>query len=153
VNRLQRNIDRFRKNPTSVWKATAAITSVSVVAVVLGAVLVRVFDKAEYPTFGKALWFTLQTVTTVGYGDVTPTRAIGRVVAAVVMLVGIGVISVVTASITSMFVQAARAEGDRSRHAEDLESIARIESALHELNTRLDRFDSTVDSNQQDPEE
>ena len=48
----------------------------------------RIFDRHEYPTCGRAVWFTLQTVTTVGYGDVTPTATIGRAVGAVVILVG-----------------------------------------------------------------
>ncbi len=64
--------------------------SVTIAVVVVGAILMWAFDRdKQYASYGEALWFTLQTVTTVGYGDTTPTSAIGRVVAAVVMLTGI----------------------------------------------------------------
>ncbi|MDG1267976.1 MAG: potassium channel family protein, partial [Ilumatobacter sp.] len=68
----------------------------TVMVVVIGAVVVRVFDQEEYPTFAEAVWFTLQTVTTVGYGDNTPDNFMGRAVAAVVMITAIGLITVVT---------------------------------------------------------
>ena len=84
MGRIRRSIQRFRADPASIKNATIAIIMVTAVVVFLGAGVVRLFDRREYPTFGKALWFTLQTVTTVGYGDATPERAIGRVVAAVV---------------------------------------------------------------------
>ena len=58
------------------------------------------------------LWWAVQTVTTVGYGDHTPVTVSGRLVAAFVMLVGIGFLTVVTAAITSTFVS--RAEGEQA---------------------------------------
>ena len=50
------------------------ITSLTVAVVLLGALMMWLFDHGQYPTYGSALWFTLQTVTTVGYGDATPTQ-------------------------------------------------------------------------------
>jgi voltage-gated potassium channel len=139
---VQRRFDRFLENPSSVRNAVGAITSFTVLAVVLGAVAVRVFDSEEYPTYGDALWFTLQTVTTVGYGDVTPAEPMGRAVAAVVMLASIGLITVLTAAVTSTFVAAAqRGQGARRRAGDDrgdlvasldalADRLARIEQAL-----------------------
>lgn len=63
---IRRSTQRFRDNPASIRNATIAIVTLTVVVVAIGAAVVRVFDRKEYPTFGKALWFTLQTVTTVG---------------------------------------------------------------------------------------
>jgi len=54
------------------------------------------------------MWWAIQTVTTVGYGDLVPTSPGGRLVAAVVMLVGIGFLTVITAAITSTFIETAR---------------------------------------------
>ena len=54
--------------------------------------------------FGTALWWALATVTTVGYGDVVPATAAGRVVGVAVMLVGIGLFGVLTANIAAYFV-------------------------------------------------
>lgn len=55
-------------------------------------------------TFGDAIWWSGATITTVGYGDVYPVTWVGRYVAFALMLVGISVIGVVTASIAAWFV-------------------------------------------------
>ncbi|EIM07205.1 potassium channel subunit [Planococcus antarcticus DSM 14505] len=54
-------------------------------------------------TFGDALWWAVVTTTTVGYGDISPETPIGRVLAVVLMLVGIGIIGTLTSAITSFF--------------------------------------------------
>ncbi len=79
-------------------------------------------------------------MTTVGYGDHVPTTALGQIVAAVVMLLGIGFVTVITASITGAFVARSRAEqqleGPAAPSAEQLrqidERLERIEAALSE---------------------
>ena len=85
----------------------------------------------------RRLWFALQTVTTVGYGDVTPRQADGRFIAAVVMLAGIGFLAVITASVTASLVEssrrrfAAQSETDVTRRLEEVsERLARIEAAV-----------------------
>ena len=71
----------------------------AVVAVSLGcALLARLIAESDFPTFGRALWWAIQTVTTVGYGDVVPTSTEGRIVAAVLMVVGFATLTLVTAS-------------------------------------------------------
>ncbi len=62
---------------------------------------------ASITTFGDALWWAITTVTTVGYGDLYPVTATGRIVAAALMVVGISVLGVVTASVAAWFVQIA----------------------------------------------
>lgn len=54
-------------------------------------------------TFADALWWAVVTTTTVGYGDISPETPIGRILAVVLMLVGIGIIGTLTSSITSFF--------------------------------------------------
>ena len=118
--------------------------SVTVAAVLLGSLVMWLFDKRDFADYGTALWFTIQTVTTVGYGDVTPESGVGRVVAAVVMIVAIGFLSIVTALITSTFIDAAQrrrnaaerdARQDRSEHEdarfdEIIERLTAIEAAI-----------------------
>ena len=53
--------------------------------------------------FTDALWWAFVTVTTVGYGDLSPSTGTGRLIAAVLMMVGIGLIGSMTSSITSYF--------------------------------------------------
>ncbi len=50
------------------------------------------------------MWWAVQTVTTVGYGDVVPTRR-GRLIATLIMLTGIAFISLITASVTATLVE------------------------------------------------
>lgn len=59
---------------------------------------------ASITTFGDALWWAVTTVATVGYGDIYPVTWEGRLIALVLMVVGIGVMGTVTASIASWFV-------------------------------------------------
>jgi voltage-gated potassium channel len=144
---------KFRANPSSIRLAAAAIVSVTTALVLVGAAVMRVFNSEEYPTFGEALWFTLQTVTTVGYGDVTPASAVGRVLATVVMLGSIGLITVITAIITSMFIEAARAQRRDSERGDADEALARIEVSLAETQARLDRIESAIASLPTGPDE
>ncbi len=60
---------------------------------------------ATIHSYPDALWWAIVTVTTVGYGDAYPVTAAGRAVAVVLMLVGIGLIGILTATIASYFVQ------------------------------------------------
>jgi voltage-gated potassium channel len=148
MTRLTRAFVRFQNHPSSVRYAAAAIISTMTILVLAGAVLMRVFDPDNFPTIGEAVWFTLQTVTTVGYGDTTPTTAVGRLVASVVMLVSIGLLTVITASITSMFIGSVDRERSSVDRAADLagreathETLARIEATLASAHERLTRLE------------
>ena len=141
---INHEIQRFRADPGSIRNATIVIITVTVAAVFVGSLVMWLFDKRDFPDYGVALWFVLQTVTTVGYGDVTPTSGVGRAVAAVVMIVAIAFLTIVTAIITSTFIDAAQrrrnavetdARQDRSDHVdarfdEILERLTAIEAAI-----------------------
>ena len=123
----------------SARRAGGIIAGFTVLVTVAGGILERVIDHHEFATIGRGLWFALQTVTTVGYGDVTPKRADGRFVAAVLMLAGIGFLAVITASVTASLVESSRrlfvaqSEADVTRHLEEVNArLARIEAALDE---------------------
>src|SRR4030088_3427423 len=60
---------------------------------------------AHITSFGDALWWSITTVTTVGYGDLTPFTGGGRVVAVVLLIGGISLVGVVTATVASWMVQ------------------------------------------------
>ncbi len=120
-------------------RAAGIIAAFTVVVTVAGGVLERLLDHREYPTIGRGLWFALQTVTTVGYGDVTPRDSVGRFIAAVVMLSGIGFLAVITASVTASLVESSRrrftaqSEADDTRQLNEIsERLTRIEAALEQ---------------------
>jgi voltage-gated potassium channel Kch len=135
-----RTFVNFRDDPSSIRRATAAIVSTIVVLVVAGALVVWLFDREDYPTYASALWFTLQTVTTVGYGDNPPTTGLGQVVASIVMLVSIGLFTVITAAVTSLFIQAVGQEQQESDQQKTTETLSRIEASLEAAHARLDKL-------------
>jgi voltage-gated potassium channel len=86
----------------------------SIVSIVAVATFVSAFFmwRVEYnapgatiTTFRDALWWAVVTTTTVGYGDFTPVTPAGRVIASIVMVVGVGLIGTVSASVASWFVR------------------------------------------------
>ncbi len=140
-----RYVAKFLANPSSVRYATAAIAGFTVTVVVAGSLVMRIFDAEDYPTYREALWFTLQTVTTVGYGDTTPTTRTGQVVAAVVMLTAIALITVATAVITSVFVEAGRASAQRSdAEVSERRALAGMVASLDEVLERLERLETEL---------
>jgi voltage-gated potassium channel Kch len=141
-NVLERRAARFLQEPPTVRGATAVIVTVTAVVVFGAAVLMTLIDKEEYPTFGIGLWWAVQTVTTVGYGDVAPTDVFGRLVGAFVMLEGTAFIAIVTAVITSSFITRAQSEQDAARKKDELSDRELLEKRFDELERKIDRLAS-----------
>jgi voltage-gated potassium channel len=143
-NPLQRAADRFAADPTSVKNAVYVMIVATVGIVVVGGVIVWVFDRQDFPDLGGALWYTLQTVTTVGYGDEVPTTEVGRLVGASVMIVGVALIAILTASITSVFVEAAQRRQRAGREAQERDSVEALHERLDEVLARLTAIEATL---------
>ena len=131
-------MSRFLREPPSVRTAARVIVTATAVVVVGGGVLMRVLDHAEYSNIWVGMWWALQTVTTVGYGDVTPQHTSGRVVAVLVMLEGIAFLTIVIAAITSTFVARAAKEREVAEAADEDAANARIEARLEGIEQRLE---------------
>lgn len=147
ANLIERRMTKFMREPPSVRLAAQVIVTATVLVVVVGGVMMRVFDHTEYHSIWLGMWWVLQTVTTVGYGDLTPEKSIGKILTSLVMLYGIAFLSITTAAITSVFV--ARAEQERmtgldaaADAAQDSvdERFDRIDAQLSQLNDRLDEL-------------
>ncbi len=137
-SRIERRLDRLIARAANPRKAAVVIATVTTSITVAAGLLMTVLDHDGFPTLGSGLWWAVQTVTTVGYGDHVPTTRLGQIVASVVMLLGIGFVTVITASITGAFVARSRREqslSDDVPAAEQLQGIIerleRIESALN----------------------
>lgn len=136
--RLERQLDRVLARATTPRGAGVVIATVSTSITIVAGVLMTVADHNNFPSVGSGLWWAVQTVTTVGYGDHVPTTLGGRLIAALVMLLGIGFLTVITAAITSTFVSRSRPEqtlsGADSATAEQFRQISerleRIEAAV-----------------------
>ena len=135
---------RFLREPPSVRLAVGVIVTATAVVVAGGGVAMRVFDHDEYSNIWVGMWWALQTVTTVGYGDVTPKHTSGRIVGAFMMLYGIAFLTIIIAAITSTFV--ARAERERELAQGDTADASeqRIEARIDALGERLERIEALL---------
>lgn len=75
----------------------------------------RGVEGSNIKNFGDGLWWAVTTVTTVGYGDRFPTTSMGRVLAVGLMLVGISLMGVITASVAAWFVKMSQDENGQVR--------------------------------------
>ncbi len=110
----------------------------------LGAWLVLLFEDhatgSNIHSYSSALWWAMVTVTTVGYGDRFPISGGGRAVAVILMLVGIGLIGVLTATVASVFVKEhtdANREEFKRGHATLGQELAVISERLADVERRL----------------
>jgi voltage-gated potassium channel len=117
-----------------------------VVVSLLSGFVVTLIDREDFPTFGTGVWWSIVTIATVGYGDVVPHTAWGRVVGSVVIAFGVTFISFLTAVVTSYFISALQArttlEERKLRMAEEEETRAllrRLEKRLEKIESKLDR--------------
>lgn len=110
-----------------------AYSAVASVVIAGGAIVTYGFEREAHgstiTSAGDAVWWAIVTATTVGYGDAAPVTAEGRAVAVVLMLVGIGLLGVVTANIAAYFVD--QDEADEFRRLE--ERLDRIEAKLDSM--------------------
>ena len=136
-NRVERRLDSLIARAATPRTAAIVIATVTTTITVAAGLLMSVIDHKGFPSIGSGLWWAVQTVTTVGYGDHVPETVPGQVMAAVVMLLGIGFVTVITASITGAFVARTRKEPapDTPQSAEQLQDIiARLERIEGHLN-------------------
>jgi voltage-gated potassium channel len=143
-NPIERRMTSFLRKPPSVQTAAGVIVTATAVVVVVGGVAIRVLDHTEYSSIWVGMWWAIQTVTTVGYGDVTPAHWSGRIVATFVMLEGIAFLTVLIAAVTSTFVARAEAEREAAEAVEDQKEEDRLEARLDSLDERLDRVEGLL---------
>jgi voltage-gated potassium channel len=139
-NLIERRMTKFLRQPPSIRLAASVIVVATTVVVVGSGVLIRVLDHREYSSIWLGMWWALQTVTTVGYGDVTPKDVAGRIVGGLVMLEGIAFLAIITAVITSSFVARAEREHALAERAEE----GSLDARMDDIAQRLGRLESLI---------
>ena len=89
------------------------------VILLLGGAGFRLLDPAVH-TFADGLWLAFTTAATVGYGDVVPSTHASRMFAVLVVLMGLAVLSLVTASLAAIFVEKDVEEGEERQIEHEL---------------------------------
>ena len=136
ATRLERRLNRAVTRATTPRGATIVIATLATVITVGAGLLMTAVDGENFPSIGSGLWWGVQTVTTVGYGDNVPTNLVGQLVAVLVMLLGIAFLTVITASITSTFVS-------RTQH-EPPDTETAMAEQFRQLDSRLERIEAAL---------
>ncbi len=136
--RLQRKVLRPRV-------AASLIVSLWGVGVVVFGVLERLVNPETFDNVWLAMWWALQTVTTVGYGDVVPGDTAGKLIAAFLMLGGLSLYAVLTGAITSAFVAEAQAQRQASKEDPVAGRLEEITAQLEAIRAELARLDTRTD--------
>mgnify|MGYP001276434423 FL=1 len=91
-------------------------------------------SEPEVKNLGDGIWWALVTITTVGYGDITPLTTVGRVVASSLMFLGLGLIATITAIVSAKFIQ-----NFVDHHTNDdvLEKLDEMQLELDEIKKKL----------------
>src|SRR6059058_3977458 len=103
--RFQKRVERKGLRPRY---AASVIVAFWAVGVIVFGVVERLVDPKTFDNVWLGMWWAIQTVTTVGYGDVVPASTGGKVIASFMMLGGLSLFAVVTGAITSAFVAQAQ---------------------------------------------
>jgi voltage-gated potassium channel len=133
-NRYLRFLLRRELTPA---RAGWAIASATAAVTVACGIVIRIVDPADFSSVGQGMWWAVQTVTTVGYGDIVPSHVSGRVIGTILMLAGIGFLTVVTAVVTAAFLETVRRRmGDPAQ----TELLAKLD----DLSARLQALESSM---------
>jgi voltage-gated potassium channel len=142
-------------------RATRAIANRTIFRYLAGALLVLSFcagalawlvDREDFPTLGDGLWWALVTLATVGYGDVVPHSAWGRVIGSAVIVMGVTFLSILTATVTSYMVSADQDVRTAEEHSlggageEETETQALLGEILGRLASIEQKLESREDS-------
>jgi len=130
------------RRPLTARRAAAVISIVTVILTVAGGVAIWLVDRDNFSSLGEGMWWSVQTLTTVGYGDVVPTDTVGRVIATLIMLNGIAFLTVITASVTATLVEQIRRQRQAPPGPDAPDSD--LAASLQEISSRLDVIEASL---------
>jgi len=120
------------------------ILAIAVISVGTGAVA-RLIDRRDFHSLGDGIWWSIVTLGTVGYGDIVPHTAWGRVLGSIVIVCGVTFIAFLTATVTSLFVAVDQQEAlAKIRGASDA-SDEDTRTALRGIDERLAAIEAKLD--------
>jgi voltage-gated potassium channel len=135
-------IEVLQKAIGNAFRGRIVVYTVSGVLLLIYTSSLAVFDKERFlpgatiNSFGKALWWSITTVTTVGYGDVYPVTNTGRIIAVLLMIGGISLVGVVTAALASWIIERVSEEEIVSQTA-TAAHIEELRGEIRELSEEL----------------
>jgi voltage-gated potassium channel Kch len=135
--RIQRRVQRKGMTPRL---AAFVIAVFWAVGVVVFGVVERLVDPHTFDNVWLGMWWGVQTVTTVGYGDVVPANTVGKVIATLLMFGGLSLFAVITGAITSTFIAQAQSQIRADEEDPMAKRLDELGSQLETLNAELVRL-------------
>jgi voltage-gated potassium channel len=127
--RVEVRVERWYERLT-LFRAVSTIIALALILVLIAGALVRLLEPDTFTSIGLSYWWAVETVTTVGYGDVVPQDPQGRIVGVLLMLTGLALIPTLTSVIVSTFLS-------KRREAEQ----ERLEQMVQRLEEHLSRIE------------
>ena len=126
--------------------AAYLIAATWLTAVIAFGVVEHLVDPDSFPNIWLGMWWALQTVTTVGYGDIVPASTAGKILASFLLLGGLSFLAVVTGVVTSAFVT--QAQENRRASGEDpvMRKLEEVSQGLASAEAELARLRRDVAS-------
>lgn len=109
-------------------RAVATVLGIAILLVLAAGALARLVEPDTFTSLGLAYWWAIETVTTVGYGDIVPQDPPGRIVGSLLMLTGLALIPTLTSVIVSTLI---------AKHRDEQQQ--RLEQMLTRIEERLER--------------
>ncbi|MBZ6014553.1 potassium channel family protein [Leuconostoc gelidum subsp. gelidum] len=123
TGKIQKSIKRFFGTNGFIY-----LVIMTIILIVIGA---EIYSVAESVDYMNSLWWAIATMTTVGYGDISPHTEVGRFVAVILMVLGIGLIGSVTSTITAFFVDE-KSDKENDQLKQELQDIKLELQLLHD---------------------
>lgn len=136
VGWYERRVERKGLRPRY---AAYLILAAWLIAVVVYGIVEHATDPTTFHTVWLGMWGGVETVTTVGYGDVVPASTAGKIVASVLMLGGLSFLAIITALITSAFVTRSQTKAQAGQHDDVSDQLHEISTQLAAVKEQLDR--------------
>lgn len=116
------------------------------IALILGIILVSAIILFEvdssFGTFFNAFWYVIVTITTVGYGDFTPSTVVGKIIGIIIILLGIAFFSIMTAAIASSFIEKFESENLDNDH--NYQKLLEIQDELKLTNQKINSLEKEI---------
>ena len=135
LSALQRFIGHSLRGRIAIY-AAGSIALTAFVGALAGLDAERTSDDANITNFGDAYWWVMTTLSTVGYGDHYPVTTTGRCVAVALMVVGVALLGVVTATLASWLIEQVR-EIEAESEAVQRRDILALRQELREMRSEL----------------
>jgi voltage-gated potassium channel len=120
----------------TVFRAVRTIVAIAILLVVVGGALARIVEPQTFTSLGLSYWWAIETVTTVGYGDIVPRDTAGRLVGSALMLAGLALIPTLTSAVVSVLIAKrgrTQQDADHRFREDQAAQLARIEERLAQL--------------------